>query len=70
MPLLDMLASPQNNYISQLDGLSQLLSLTFLDLSQNRVSRLGPLSSLTQLQHLNLHSNQITTLAGKPRVAL
>lgn len=56
--------SIQGNHISQLDGVTQLPSLTLLDLSCNRVTRLPALSTLTRLQHLNMYSNQITSLAG------
>lgn len=64
-----LLLREQGNYISQLEGLSQLPTLTLLDLSHNKLSRLAPLSSLTQLQHLNICSNQIVSLAGLYTVA-
>ena len=51
------------NLIASLDGIENLISLTYLHLYGNQISDLSPLSNLTALTGLGLNENQISDLS-------
>lgn len=53
-----------NNFIENIQGLSHLTSLRWLDLSFNKIREIKGLETLTQLEDLSLCSNKISTIEG------
>lgn len=52
-------------YLELTQGLDNLTSLEYLNLSGNQLTSVGNLSALAKLEELNLADNRLTTLAGR-----
>jgi ankyrin repeat protein len=52
----------QDNQISYISSLREMLSLTYLDLSNNHIENISPIKGLLQLNDLNLSNNKIVSI--------
>ena len=64
LTLGDRIYSVYRNSISDLTPLSNLTSLTYLNLSSNKILDISALSNLTSLTYLNLSSNKISDISA------
>lgn len=66
MHLTTEFSVPQENKLSDLDGLKTLSQLTWLDVSHNRLSSVQGLQHMQQLAGLGLEANSISSVQGCP----
>ncbi|MBD3229339.1 MAG: hypothetical protein GF329_14235 [Candidatus Lokiarchaeota archaeon] len=62
--LSDRFGQLQITNIGELEGLSELKNLSFLDLSFNKITEISGLDGLVNLKTLNLRYNKITEIKG------
>ena len=53
-----------NNQITKIEGLNNLVELEYLNLNDNQISKIQGLEKLANLKYLHLKNNQITKIQG------